>query len=74
MRLYEQNALRLSKPDKTPGGFRNYQGALDTIAFFYADSDVGFYLHAGPLSQPCFKQLSAFIGMPAGFKQRWEFR
>jgi hypothetical protein len=30
---------------------------------------MGFHLDAGRLSQQCFKQLSAFIDMPAGFKR-----
>ncbi len=74
MRLVEQNALRLSKLDKTLGRFRDHQGAHDKIAIFYPDPQMGFYLDAGPLSQQSFKHLSAFIDMPVGFKRRWETR
>ena len=70
LRLVEQDALLLRKFDKDLGGHRDYQGAGDDLTFFYADPQMGFQLHARPLSQQCFKELSAFIDMPAGFKRR----
>ena len=70
MRLVEQDALRLSKLGETLGGFPDDPGAHDNIAFFYTDPQMKFHLHAGPLSDECFKRLSAFIDMPPKFKRQ----
>ena len=69
-RLFKQNVLHLRKFDNDLGGLRDYQGARDDVTYFGADSK-GFYIQAsGVQGQKYFKQLSALIEGPAGFK-RW---
>jgi len=64
-RLVDRDALLVRKLKE------GYGGGLDEATFF-TDPKAALHFHSGPQSELYFRQLSAFIDMPAAFKHRQE--
>lgn len=66
-RLVTQNALHLQRYDKSSSTLLDYQDERDDVTFFDSGSE-GICFKTKTQSQRCFRQLSALIEAPVGFK------